>query len=179
VTIDEHDPGYHFARGTLEQARAMIGTATPVRFAPVPVNVGMIRHFASLVRDDNPAYWDEEFADRVWGGVVAPPAMLLTWLMPMEWTPSGQEVVAPLPGQIPLPGETFINASHDCEYLAPIRAGDHLNMTEELVEVSDEKATSLGRGHFVTTVSTYRNQHGDVVARATNVLYRYTPHGRT
>ena len=35
------------------------------RFADEPVNGPMIRLYASVLEDGNPAYWDERFADRV------------------------------------------------------------------------------------------------------------------
>jgi hypothetical protein len=41
-----------------------------------------------------------------------------------------------------------------------------------VLEVSEEKRTRLGRGHFVTTLSTY-TRDGTVAARNTNVVYRY------
>jgi hypothetical protein len=74
----------------------------------------------------------------------------------------------------PLPGDTFVNASNETEYFLPILEGDRLHVVEELVEVSEEKRTALGVGHFVTTKGTYRRQDGAVVAEMTNVLFRFT-----
>jgi uncharacterized protein len=150
-----------------------VGYTTPVRFGQVEVNEAMIRHYAAMVEDPNPSYWDREFATAQWGDIVAPPGMLMTWLIPIEWQPAGGRPVPLLTAQVPLPGDTFLNASNDTELLEPIRLGDHLNVVEELMEVSDEKRTALGRGHFVTTLSTYRRQDGKVVARSTNVLFRF------
>ena len=67
-----------------------------------------------------------------------------------------------------------MNASNEAEFFAPIRVGDRLDVVEELVDVSAAKRTALGVGHFVTTVSTYSRQDGTVVARNTNVLFRFT-----
>ena len=49
----------------------------------------MVKQFAALVHDGSAGYWDPEFAEEWWGGTVSPPAMLMTWLMPLEWTPEG------------------------------------------------------------------------------------------
>lgn len=167
--------GYDIAFGTLEEARAMIGHRTPVRWGPVPVSRSMIVRFAGLVRDANASYWDEDFARTQWGRRLAPPGMLLTCVMPLEWEPGQQGDPVPLlTAQVPLPGDSFVNASQDVEFLLPIREGDRLSVEEELVDVSDEKRTGLGVGHFVTTLSTYRRQDGQVVARQTNVLFRFT-----
>jgi len=169
--------GYDVPVGTYEDAKAMVGTKTSVRFGEVDVNVPMIRHYAAMVRDGNAAYWDDEYAERHWGDVIAPPGMLMTWLIPVEWQPGGGLPVPLLTAQVPLPGDTFVNVSNDAEYFAPIRVGDHLNVVEELAGVSEAKRTSLGVGHFVTTVSTYRRQDGELVARTTNVLYRFSTEG--
>jgi acyl dehydratase len=167
--------GYEVPSGTYEDAKAMVGRTTPIRFGHVDVNQAMIRHYAAMVRDPNPSYWDHEFAAQQWGAIVAPPAMLMTWLIPIEWQPAGGRPVPLLTAQVPLPGDTFLNASNDTELLEPIRVGDHLSVVEQLTDVSEEKRTALGLGHFVTTLSTYRRQDGTVVARSTNVLFRFTP----
>ena len=171
--IDPGPTGYDVATGTYEDAQAMIGRTTPVRFGEVAVNTPMIRHFAAMVCDASAGYWDEEFADRWWGGIVSPPAMLMTWVMPVVWKPGGGLPLPLLTAQVPLPGTTFVNASNDTELYLPIRAGDRLNVVEELVDVSPAKHTALGTGHFVTTRSTFRRQDGALVATMTNVLYRF------
>ena len=74
---------------------------------------------------------------------------------------------------MPLPGQTFINVDTDCEFLRPIRWGDHFSVYEEIVDISAEKNTRLGRGHFVTTCMNLLDTKGQLVARLTNVLYRY------
>ena len=156
----------------------MIGHTTPVRFGRVAVNAAMIRQYAALVHDGNASYWDTDFARAHWGGVPAPPGMLMTWVIPIEWEPGSAVPVPLLTAQVPLPGSTFVNASNEAEFFGPIREGDYLSVTEELTDVSTEKRTSLGVGHFVTTVSTYRRQDGEVVARSTNVLFRFSPSDR-
>jgi acyl dehydratase len=166
--------GYDIATGTYEQARAMVGQTTPVRFGEEAVNGAMARQFAALVHDASAGYWDPEFAEGWWGGTVAPPAMLMTWLMPLEWRPGGAVPVPLLTARVPLPGDTFVNASNETEYFLPVCEGDRLNVVEELVDVSPEKRTALGTGHFVTTKSTVRRQDGAVVAVMTNVLFRFS-----
>src|ERR1700684_3421403 len=64
------DISYEFAFGTYDDAARMVGTCTEPRFAGSAVSAARIQHFAAMVRDANPAYWDPDFAQRVWGGVV-------------------------------------------------------------------------------------------------------------
>lgn len=58
------------------------GTGKP-SVAPDPVNEPMIRHWAHALDDMNPVYLDPEFAaSSRFGGIVSPPVMLQTWVMP-------------------------------------------------------------------------------------------------
>jgi acyl dehydratase len=171
----EDSTGYALPIGTLEEARALIGRRTPPRRAAFDVNAGMIQHFCAMTQDGNPSYWDEEEARVLWGGIIAPPAMLVTWLMSPDWSPAAGAPEPMLPARIPLPGTSMINRSNDTTYHLPVHVGDRLTVEEELVSVSDAKTTRLGEGHFLVTLSVFRNAGGEVVAEMTNTLFRFTP----
>jgi acyl dehydratase len=166
---------YEFAFGTYQEGLAMVGHRSEPRVAATAVSGARIQMFAATVRDGNPAYWDAAFANEAWGGLLAPPAMLMGWLIPPPWQPSGDPPVPALAIRIPLPGTTFINASNDAEYLEPIVEGDWLSVVEEVVSISPEKSTRLGVGHFVETLETYYRADGTAVARNRNTLFRFTP----
>lgn len=168
---------YRLAFGSYEDALRMVGATGAPRTAATPVSGARIQLFAAMVHDGNRSYWDAEFARSRWGGVPAPPALLMGWLIPPPWQPAerGSARPASLALRVPLPGSTFINAANDCEFLRPILAGDVLTVVEELVSVSPEKRTRLGAGHFVETLETYRRQDGTVVATCRNTLFRFTP----
>ena len=171
----EDSTGYALPIGTVDEGRALIGRRTPPRQAAFEVSWGMIQHFCAMTRDGNPSYWDPEFATAHWGGILAPPAMLLTWLMTPDWNPTTGAPEPMLPARIPLPGPSMINGSNDTTFHLPVRLGDRLTVEEELVSVSDLKTTRLGDGHFLETLSLFRNQDGRLVAEVTNVLFRFTP----
>ena len=173
------DISYEFAFGTYDDAARMVGTRTEPRFAGSAVSTARIQHFASMVRDANPAYWDAEFAKRVWGGIVAPPALLIGLLMPPPWVPTGEPPTASIAVRVPLPGTAIINASNDVEFLSPVLEGDRLNVVEEVVSVSPEKTTRLGVGHFIETLETYFRADGSHVAISRNSLFRYTPEAKS
>jgi hypothetical protein len=166
VTQSEDETGYALPIGTLEDARAMVGHRTPARAAPAPVSLGRIQQFCAMTQDGNPSYWNDG---------VAPPAMLEAWLMPLEWAPWSSAPEPRLPARIPLPGRSMINGGNDTTFHQPVRIGDLLSVEEELLSVSDLKQTRLGAGHFVETLSVYRNQHGNVVAEVRNTLFRFEP----
>lgn len=167
--------GYEFAYGAYEDALRMVGMRAKPRFAGTAVSGARIQHFAAMVRDPNPAYWDPEFAQRVWGGLVAPPALLTGLLMPPPWEPIGERPTASIAIRVPLPGIAIINASNDAEFPVPILEGDRLSVVEELTSVSPLKTTRLGAGHFVETLETYYRDDGTPVATIRNTLFRYTP----
>ena len=175
----DRDLSYQLAFGTYEDALQMVGATSQPRTAATAVSGARIQLFAAMVRDANRSYWDAEYARQTWGGLLAPPALLMGWLIPPPWQPP-QQVSARPPAasvvlRVPLPGTTFINAANDVEFMQPIVEGDLLTVVEELVSVSPEKRTRLGVGHFVQTLETYRRQDGAVVAESRNTLFRFTP----
>jgi acyl dehydratase len=167
--------GDRLAFGSYEDALRMVGATTEPRTAGTVVSAARVQSFAALVRDPNPSYWDAEFARETWGGLLAPPALLMGWLIPPPWLPTGEPRAVSIALRVPLPGTTFVNAVNDAEFPLPIIEGDRLTVVEEVVSVSPEKQTRLGVGHFVETLDTYTRQDGAVVARNRNTLFRFTP----
>jgi len=172
---------HQFAFGTYADAKAQVGQMRQVLVAAGPVNEAMIRYFASASEDANRSFWDDSFATEQWGGVISPPAMLVHWVLPPPWSPgepSGGQLAPPmLMTKVPLPGDTIINVSVDYTYHRPVLANERLHAVEELVDVSDEKTTQLGVGHFVTTAATFLAAGDEVVATQVNVALRYLSGG--
>ncbi len=166
---------YELAFGTYDDALQMVGTRTEPRYAGTAVSAARIQHFAAMVRDSNPGYWDDDFARRQWGGLLAPPGLLMGWLIPPPWLPNGRPPVAAIAIRVPLPGTTFINAANDAEFPCAIVEGDRLHLIEEVVSVSPSKRTRLGIGHFVQTCDEFRRDDGTLVAVNRNTLFRFTP----
>jgi hypothetical protein len=102
--------------------------------------------------------------------------MLYTWGRHLLWPEPEND--GGIVGHLQLegcPNTIAVNAVQ--EYFLPIRYGDQLTMTNMLNNVSEEKTTRLGTGHFVTTVDTFRNQFGQVVGTHTFTLFVYRPAG--
>jgi acyl dehydratase len=142
--------------------------------APDPVNIPMIRHWVDALDDQNPIYLDQELAERSpFGGVVAPPAMLQSWTMgrPTIQGLAERGGAASAMGRSALTtldaaGYTATRATNsELEFERYLRPGDELTSSTVLESISDEKTTALGTGYFVTWVSTYVDQHGEVVGR--------------
>ncbi len=161
------------------ELRRQVGrTGTPTT-ARDPVNQPMIHHWCDAMDDANPLYTDPDAARQgPHGEITAPPAMLNAWtmigLVPREDDPqdpaSGVYAMLDQAGYV---GVVATNSEH--VYHRYLRLGDHLTGTVKLVEVSDEKQTALGIGHFVTTEAEYHDQHGGHVGSMFFRILKFRP----
>ena len=134
-----------------------------------PVNQPMIRHWAA--------------EKSVHGEIVAPPVMLQAWVMrgvrprPTDGGNARDELMTLIDDA----GFTSVVATNcEQEYHRYLHLGDHLSTTTIIESVSDEKATGLGVGHFVTTRVDYRTDDGELVATMRFRILKYKPGtGRT
>jgi acyl dehydratase len=161
-------------RGTYEEALGWVGRRRDLAVADGPIDGPMIRWYSSLLEDGNPSYWDEGWATERWGGMPTPFGLLLTWMMPLPWTPLGGDTTTVLATQVPLPGSTLINVGMSTVHHRPILVGERLGLREEVVKVSPEKRTRAGVGHFVVTAGTFL-VGDEEVATHTNTLLRFEP----
>jgi hypothetical protein len=162
------------------------GSAKPT-VAPDPVNQPMIRHWCHALDDMNPVYLDPEFADKSrFGGIVSPPVMLQTWIMPSPKI-EGIAERGGVPMEIGRNPASFIEEAGFTSIVATNsefeierypRLGDVISVTQVFEDISDEKKTSLGTGHFVTWLSTYTDQNGEVLGRQRFRVFRFKANGR-
>jgi uncharacterized OB-fold protein/acyl dehydratase len=144
-----------------------------------PVNQPMIRHWVEAVGDENPIYTQPEAAEKsVHGEIVAPPVMLQAWVMrgvrprPATGGNARDELMRLLDDA----GFTSVVATNcEQEYHRYLHLGDHLSTTTIIESVTDEKATGLGVGHFVTTRVDYRTDDGELVATMRFRILKFKP----
>lgn len=154
-------------------------------FGPDPVNVPMIRHWVAAFEDRNPVYTDEALAGQSrFEGVVAPPLMLQTWTMATpEITGIAERGGSPVEsgGDSPLSildeaGYTATLATNsEFEIIRYLRLGDVVSAETLFESISPEKTTRMGRGRFVTWVTTYRDQRDEVVGRQRFRILKFAP----
>lgn len=151
---------------------------------PDRVNVPMIRHWADALGDRNPVYTDpDSAATSRFGGIVAPPVMLQTWTMPrpkiegilerggmpMEITRRPLAVL----DDLGFTGTVATNSEFEIERY--VRPGELISSSAAIEDVSDEKQTALGPGHFCTTLTTYYDEDGNVVGRQRFRVLKFKP----
>ena len=153
--------------------------------APDPVNQPMIRHWAAAFEDHNPVYVDREFAAKTrFGGVVAPPLMLQTWTMATPIiTGIAERGGSPVESAGAGPLSVFDDAGFigtlatDSEFEIDryLRLGETVSASTVVESISEEKATRLGPGHFVTWATTYTVDSGEVVGRQRFRILKFRP----
>ncbi len=170
-----------------EELREMVGLTGNPKVARDPVNVPTIRNWCDAIADANPNFTDAEAAaNGPHGGIVAPPAMLNVWTMPgltMGQQPGRdlKEPSAVVYGKLDAAGYSSVVATNsDQTYERYLRPGDLVTSLTTLVDVSEEKKTGLGIGHFVTTEQVFTDQNGDTVGTLSFRVLKFKPGtGRT
>jgi hypothetical protein len=178
------------ARSLRERLEGFVGKpvgSTGRSVAPDPVNQPMIRHWAAAFEDHNPVYIEpHRAAASRFGGVVAPPLMLQSWTMA---TPKisgiaergGAPVESDGAGALSLLDEAgFVGtlaSNSEFEIERYLRLGEVVSCGTVIEAISDEKQTRLGTGYFVTWVTTYLDDAGEVVGRQRFRILKFNPDG--
>ena len=169
---------------------ALIGAplgANAEAVAPDPVNQPMIRHWAAAFEDANPVYVDPEAAARTrFGAIVSPPVMLQTWTLP---TPTITGMAERGGSPVETTGESPLKVLDDAGFVATlasnsefeieryVRLGERLSASTVVESISEEKQTRLGPGYFVTWVTSFHDEAGDVVGRQRFRVLKFKPEG--
>ncbi len=153
--------------------------------APDPVNQPMIRHWAAAFEDHNPVYTDPVFAGQShFGGIVAPPLMLQTWTMATPvitgiaergGSPVRQKGTGPLSVFDDAGFVGTLATDSEFEIDRYLRLGETVSAATIIESISEEKATRLGPGYFVTWVTTYTVESGEVVGRQRFRILKFQP----
>src|SRR5438067_3802913 len=164
----------------LDKLRGLVGRPSgPPSRAWDAVNQAMIRHWCDAVGDSNPIYTDPDAAAAsVHGRIVAPPTMLQAWTMKGLVPPpsEGGGAQDELMGLLDSAGFTSVVATNcDQEYERYLHIGDELTAESVIEDVSAEKHTALGDGHFVTTRTDFRDQNGELVGSMRFRILKFKP----
>jgi acyl dehydratase len=138
--------------------RSYIGkTGEPVR---MHIERGKIREFARAIKDDDPLYFDEEYARREAGGIMPP----ITFLQTMALWDDGKGRPRP-----PIDMKRALHGEQEFELLKPIYAEDVLTAVTRIADIYEKAGKRGGTMTFVVTETEFTNQRGELVARARQV----------
>ena len=160
-----------------------VGSAGKIEVARDSVSEPVIRSWCDAMSESNPLYIDQDFAnDSKHGGIIAPPAMLQVWTMSglhlgnqfqrnTEDSPSAG--VYQLLDEAGFTGVVATNATY--HYNEVIKPGDLISASQKLLDVSEEKTTAIGMGHFVTTETIYSDASGKQVGSMEFRVLKFRP----
>jgi acyl dehydratase len=156
---------------------SLIGVPQYEEVGEFPVERGYIWTVASSVENGNPLYWDDDVAEELTGGPIAPPTMISAWQRPHHWVPGRVEQKLPFQVHFDLKEllgtPEAIMSENTLVFYEPVRPGDVLTTVQVLTNVSEEKTLKIGTGHFWDIDAEYRNQHGELCARESITGFGY------
>ena len=143
----------------------------------IVVERGHVLHWCEAVEDANPIYWDEDVAQAITAGWIAPPTMLSVWMRPLMFDPRRSDTIRPLELHFRLK-DAFdlpdgIVTANEIEFGEPVRMGDVISTCQTVREISDEKTNRLGTGRAWTIDVTYTNQRDQVVGIESYEMFSY------
>ena len=152
----------------LAQALELVGTEQYPAVGEFPVERGYIWTSCASVENGNPLYWDDDVAQALTNGPIAPPTMVSVWFRPHHWAPGRNQVALPLQVHFDLKAlfdlPEAVMTDNTIEFHTPVREGDVLRTHQILRSVSEEKTTKLGTGRFWVIDVVYQNQNNELVA---------------
>ena len=151
-----------------EEIYAFVGREIyPLTPAPDDVNPAMIRHWAEVIGDDNPAYQDEQWAAQsARGKTISPPAMLYVWgqegyQVTVERTPNALSDLERTFKKLGYSGVLGTNLSQ--EYFREVAVGENIQLQMIIDNISKRKTTGRGPGYFFETLTNFYDEAGEKV----------------
>jgi len=126
------------------------------------LGMATIQRFAAAIGDQNPLYWDENYARQTpYGGISAPPTLIFEVNHNVRGALGADGFVRQLADFL-APLGLPERAGNEYEMRQPVRPDDVLTLRRRIVDVG-EKQGKTGRVVFVSSEITYTNQRGEVL----------------
>jgi len=125
-----------------------------------------IRRWAESIGDPNPLYRDEEYAkSKGYRSIIAPPGFIAQYAFPVKAGGSPRRAFQ-------TPFSRMLNGGNEYEFFKPIQAGDIISATNKISDLR-ERAGRLGKMLFIISETTFKNQDGEIVAKARSTGISY------
>jgi acyl dehydratase len=160
----------------IARLRARIGVPEPWPMPPhylVP-NVDAFRHVAEAYGDDNPLYCDPAYgAASVWGGIIAPPAMVGgDTLIGEDQVTSVPEDKRDLMKGDPLRGVHAFYSASSREWWAPLRPDRRVTRRNALVAALDKPSEFAGRAVHEWSANVFQDEAGEMLSGQYRLMIR-------
>lgn len=151
--------------------RSRIGQMTPGPSDDLdPITRTRILHYCHGIGDDNPLWYDREYAARTrWGGIIAPPTIIQS----ANYAPTPGELYEPHASDDPMPNTFMMVSGGRTRWYRPIRSGDVLSTASGMHDVIERRSRMGGRSVEVIQRTEYRNALGELVAENFGSVFRF------
>lgn len=163
----------------LSQVRDRVGYEYGRVYAWDEVNAPMIRQWCEVMGVTNPLYIDKAYAaETEFGDIVAPPAMLQAWCLEglhMNNYPPGSTSENPYEVLKTMEANGFpsvVAVNSDLSFERYLHLGEKIYYTTRLDSISEQKATALGTGYFVTLIMNFYSEKEDGDDYVGQLLFR-------
>lgn len=164
------------------EVQAMLGKPLYVEQTEFPIEKGYVYNTCAAVQNGNPLFWDDQAAQDITNGQIAPPTMLSVWFRPHYWAPGATGERTPLMTHFDLKRlldlPEAVVASNETVFGEPVRMGDVLTISQIVRSVGELKDTKVGRGRFWTIDVETVNQRGEWVGTDTYTCLGYRKPGQ-
>jgi uncharacterized OB-fold protein len=153
----------------------------PATIGRDPVNEPMIRQWCDAMGETLPPYLDAKAAKQsVHGEIVAPPTMLQAWVLEgwamHEGYSEPQNEQQRLHNFLDENGYTGVLGTNTEEnYTRYLTLGERVSARTVIEAISEEKATGVGLGYFITTRTEFENQDGEALGSMVFRVLRFKP----
>lgn len=159
----------------IEVLRSRLGNMGTMGPATDQYSHAAINRYLATVGDDNPLFWDDAYAAKTrWGGVIAPPRMLIK---PTEDTPGNvtepiDETRVTFMGEDVLQGVFAMVSGCRIVFEQPVRLGDTLRNRQGPHGVVERQSRMAGRSLELINKVEFVNQRDELVATAYESVIR-------
>ncbi len=146
-----------------------------------PVNEPMIRQWCDAMGETHTSYLDAGAAKKtIHGEIKAPPTMLQAWVMEgwsmHEGYDEPRNEQHRLHKYLADNGYTGVLGTNTEEnYTRYLRLGEKVTAETVIAEISEEKATGVGTGYFITTRTKFVNETGEDLGSMSFRVLRFKP----
>ena len=151
-----------------EEIYAFVGREIyPLTPAADDVNQPMIRQWAEVIGDTNPAYQDNAWAaNSSRGKTISPPAMLYVWgqegyQVTIDRVPNALSDLDRTLKKLGYTGVLGTNLSQ--EYFREVAVGENIQLQMIIDKISERKTTGRGPGYFYETLTRFYDEQGEEI----------------
>jgi acyl dehydratase len=156
-----------------EEVKAWIGREVTYE-SPDELGRASIRYFALAIGDDNPLYFDDEYARaNGYDGVIAPPTLVCETNQFIGASPNRDaDGYLGHTWDLPVSGCRLVRGGNDYEFFRPVRPDDRITVTWRLAGITERTSSSGAPMLVVSSDATYTSRGETVAVNKETLIYQ-------